>query len=280
MKILITGCDGQLGKELSNMLSNNEKYELTTTNKKELNICDFNTVNSFIIKNEFDIVINCSAYTKVDLCETNKEKAFLINSLGAKNLAIACEKIKAKIIYISTDYVFDGDGKVAYREYDKTNPKSIYGKSKALGESYTRIFSSKYFIIRTAWLYGCGNNFVKTMLKLSETKDSINVVNDQVGSPTSTKDLANCIVNLIHTENYGTYHGTCNGHCSWYDFACKIFELKNIDIKVNPISSEEFNSDAPRPKCSILDNFMLKVNDMDNFRYWEDSLKEYLENID
>lgn len=279
MKILITGCDGQLGKELTNMLSINEDYQLTTTNKKELNICDFNAVNSFIIENKFDVVINCSAYTKVDLCETNKEKAFAINSLGAKNIAMACDKIGAKVVYISTDYVFSGENEVPYCEYDQTNPQSIYGKSKAHGEAYTRIFASKYFIIRTAWLYGDGHNFVKTMLKLSETKDSLNVVDDQVGTPTSTKDLAKCIIDLINTENYGTYHGTCNGSCSWYEFACKIFELKNIDIKVNPTTSEELKSEAPRPKYSILDNFMLKLSEMDNFRNWKDALKDYLEKI-
>lgn len=279
MKILITGSEGQLGKELTSILSNNNKYEVIATNKKELNICDFNQTNDFIIKNKFDVVINCAAYTKVDLCETNKDKAFTINSLGPKNIAIACEKIGSKVVYISTDYVFDGNSKHPYCEHDKTNPNSIYGKSKALGESYTRIFSSKYFIIRTAWLYGDGHNFVKTMLNLSKTKDSINVVNDQIGSPTSTKDLANCIINLIETEKYGTYHGTCNGSCTWYEFACKIFELSNINIKVNPVTSEAFKSDAPRPKYSVLDNFMLRLNNVDTFRTWEDSLEEYLNQL-
>lgn len=279
MKILITGCDGQLGKELTKILSTNEKYILTTTNKKTLDICNFNAVNKFIKKNKFEVVINCAAYTKVDLCEDNEELAFSINALGAKNLAVACEKMGTKLFYISTDYVFDGENISPYREYDLTNPMSIYGKSKVLGELYTQMFSSKYFIIRTAWLYGDGDNFIKTMMNLSKTKSNIDVVNDQFGSPTSTKDLANCIINLMNTELYGIYNGTCKGVCSWYEFACKIFKLTNINININPIASEDFQTRAPRPKFSVLDNFMLRLNDLDNFRTWEEALEEYLETL-
>lgn len=278
MKILITGSEGQLGKELLRVLNKDNKYYIIPTNKKDLDISNFDLVNEFIKKNEFDIVINCAAYTKVDLCETNKELAFKVNALGPKNLAIACEKIGAKFVQISTDYVFDGYSKKPYCEYDNINPISIYGKSKALGEFYTRLFSKKYFIIRTAWLYGDGNNFVKTMLNISKTKNSIDVVNDQYGSPTSTKDLVKCIKNLIHTENYGTYHGTCNGVCTWYEFACKIFEIKNININVNPVTSMDFKTIAKRPTFSVLDNFMLRINNIDTFNYWEDSLVEYLNN--
>lgn len=278
MKILITGSEGQLGKELLRVLNKDNKYYIIPTNKKDLDISNFDLVNEFIKKNAVDIVINCAAYTKVDLCETNKELAFKVNALGPKNLAIACEKIGAKFVQISTDYVFDGYSKKPYCEYDNINPISIYGKSKALGEFYTRLFSKKYFIIRTAWLYGDGNNFVKTMLNLSKTKNSIDLVNDQYGSPTSTKDLVKCIKNLIHTENYGTYHGTCNGVCTWYEFACKIFEIKNININVNPVTSMDFKTIAKRPTFSVLDNFMLRINNIDTFNYWEDSLVEYLNN--
>lgn len=279
IKLLVIGCDGQLGKEITKILSQKNTYEFIGTNKKDLDICNFKEVDDFILKHKFDVVINCAAYTKVDLCESNKEKAFLVNSFAAKNIALSCEKIGAKLVYISTDYVFNGKKEGSYYESDKINPLSIYGKSKALGEIYTKMFSSKYFIIRTAWLYGDGNNFVKTMLNLSKTKDSISVVNDQFGSPTSTKDLANCILNLITTENYGIYHGTCNGYCSWYDFACKIFEFKNINIKVNPITSNEYKCDAIRPLNSVLYNQMLKFNNMDNFRDWQDALEEYLQSI-
>ena len=202
--------------------------------------------------------------------------AYKINALGSKNLAIASEKVKSKLVYISTDYVFKGDKKTPYREDDTTNPTNIYGKSKFLGEQYTKDFCSRYFIIRTAWLYGDGNNFVKTMLRLSESKKEINVVDDQVGSPTSTKELAVCVLNLINTEYYGTYHGTNNGFCSWYEFAKKIFEIKNIDVKVNPITSDKFPSKVNRPSYSVLDNFMLKLIDLDNFKHWEEALEEYL----
>ena len=146
-----------------------------------------------------------------------------------------------------------------------------------MGEEFTKQFCSKYFIVRTAWLYGEGNNFVRTMIKLAETNKELNVVDDQVGSPTSTVDLAKAIIDLIGTEYYGTYHGTCEGQCSWYDFAKKIFEIKNIDIKVNPVTSEEFKRPAPRPAYSVLDNFMLKLVNLNTFRNWEESLKEYLE---
>ena len=152
----------------------------------------------------------------------------------------------------------------------------MYGHSKLLGEQFTQAFCYKHFVIRTSWLYGDGNNFVKTMLKLSETHKEINVVNDQVGSPTNSKDLARCILNLINTEYYGVYHGSNNGQCSWYEFAKKIFEIKNIDIKVNPVTSKEFDSKVIRPEFSVLDNFMLRLNNIDNFRNWEDALIDYL----
>lgn len=280
MKILVTGCKGQLGREIVNQLEDkktkDEFIEILKCDKDTLDISNFNEVNAYILEHKPEIIINCAAFTNVDLCEEKEELAYKINALGAKNLAIASEKIKSKLVYISTDYVFKGDKKTPYKEDDTTNPASVYGKSKFLGEQYTRAFCSKYFIIRTAWLYGDGNNFVKTMLRLSESKKEINVVDDQVGSPTSAKDLAICVLNLINTEYYGTYHGTNNGVCSWYDFAKKIFEIKNIDIKVNPITSDEFQSKVNRPSYSVLNNFMLKLIDMDNFRDWEEALKEYL----
>ncbi len=202
----------------------------------------------------------------------------MLNAIGPRNLAIACEKIGSKFVQVSTDYVFDGSGKRPYREDDNTCPNSIYGSSKLMGENFTKEFCSKYFIVRTAWLYGEGNNFVRTMLKLAKNNNKLNVVNDQFGSPTSTVDLAKSIITLINTEYYGTYHGTCEGECSWYDFAKKIFELKNIDIKVNPVTSEEFKRAASRPAYSVLDNLMFKLVGLNSFRNWEESLREYLNN--
>lgn len=280
MKILVTGSNGQLGREIINQLESKktkgEPIELLKCDKESLDISNFEDVYTYILEKKPEVIINCAAFTNVDLSEEKVDLAYKINALGSKNLAIASEKVKSKLVYISTDYVFKGDKKTPYREDDTTNPTNIYGKSKFLGEQYTKDFCSRYFIIRTAWLYGDGNNFVKTMLRLSESKKEINVVDDQVGSPTSTKELAVCVLNLINTEYYGTYHGTNNGFCSWYEFAKKIFEIKNIDVKVNPITSDKFPSKVNRPSYSVLDNFMLKLIDLDNFKHWEEALEEYL----
>lgn len=277
MKILVTGAKGQLGLELINQLSKNNFYEIIPTDVENLNIVCIDNVTDIIESQKPDVVINCAAHTAVDLCETDIENAYKINAIGPRNLAIACEKVGAKFVQVSTDYVFNGNENQPYREDNETCPNSIYGKSKLMGEQFTKEFCSKYFIVRTAWLYGEGNNFVRTMLKLAQNNKELNVVNDQFGSPTSTVDLAKSIIDLINTENYGTYHGTCEGQCSWYDFAKKIFEISNIDIKVNPVSSEEFKRPAPRPKYSVLDNFMFKLVELNSFRKWEDSLIEYLE---
>ena len=276
MKILITGSKGQLGLELVKQLKIKGLYKIIDTDRDELDIVDIDNVNEFILSSKPDVVINCAAHTAVDLCETDIENAYKINAIGPRNLAIACEKVNAKFVQVSTDYVFDGNIDRPYREDDNTCPNSIYGSSKLMGEKFTKEFCSRHFIVRTAWLYGEGNNFVRTMLKLSETNKEINIVNDQFGSPTSTVDLAKAIIELIHTEHYGTYHGTCEGKCSWYDFAQKIFEIRNIDIKVNPVTSEEYKRTAPRPTYSVLDNFMLKLVGLNSFRNWEDALIEYL----
>ena len=276
MKIIITGAQGQLGQELVKQLDKKYEYDVIKTDRDTLDITNIENVNTFILDQNPDVVINCAAHTAVDLCETDIENAYKINAIGPRNLAIVCDKIGAKLVQVSTDYVFDGNGTRPYREDDITCPNSVYGTSKLMGENFVREFCSKYFIVRTAWLYGEGNNFVRTMLKLSETNSELNVVNDQIGSPTSTVDLAKAIIDLIHTEHYGIYHGTCEGQCSWYDFAKKIFEIKNIDIKVNPVTSDEFKRPAPRPKYSVLDNFMLKLVGLNSFRKWEDSLEEYL----
>jgi dTDP-4-dehydrorhamnose reductase len=276
MKVLLTGCRGQLGIELIRQMNNG--FEIVETDIHNLDITNPKQVFDIVNQTKPGIIINSAAYTNVDGCELEEANAFRVNAIGAQNLAAAALDIGAKIVQVSTDYVFDGTGCTPKREYDPVNPQSVYGKSKALGEKMVRDINPKHFIIRTAWLYGEGNNFVRTMLKLAKEKDELSVVNDQFGSPTSTVDLAKCIIELMNNESYGTYHGTCEGQCSWYDFARRIFELKNIQVKVNPITTEQLNRPAHRPKYSVLDNYMLKLVGMNTFRNWEESLVEYLGN--
>ncbi len=276
MKILITGAEGQLGKELQKQLSE-KKFTFTPVDLPEVDITDFVNLQKIVTAERPDIIINSAAYNDVDGCEEKEEQAYQVNALGPGYLAIIANKIDAKIIHISSDYVFAGDKDRPYREYDETQPRTIYGKSKLMGEKLVQNHHAKHFIIRTAWLYGEGDNFVRTMLKLAGKRDKLNVVDDQFGSPTSTVDLAKVIIELMQTEYYGIYHGTCEGECNWYDFACKIFALKEIDINVNRISSEEFKRPAPRPEYSVLDNFMLRLRNLNRFRNWEEALAEYLE---
>jgi len=276
---LITGCNGQLGLELSKQLEEcNPNYEVIKTDVHNLDITDQGQVFEIVANSKPNVIINCAAYTNVDGCEANEDAAFKVNAIGAQNLSVAAYSVGAKIVQVSTDYVFNGTGDKPKREYDMVNPQSVYGGSKELGERLVRETNPRHFIIRTAWLYGEGNNFVRTMLKLSKEKQEMNVVDDQFGSPTSTVDLAKAIVKLMNTESYGTYHGTCEGSCSWNEFAKKIFEIKGINIKVNPITTEELGRLANRPKYSVLDNFMLKLLDINVFRNWEDAIAEYLKN--
>ncbi len=278
MKILLTGANGQLGLELRKQMSLlGQAYEIIATDYDTLDITNYEQVKSILQVQRPDVIINCAGYTAVDLCEEQVEKAYIVNALGPKHLGQVCNEIGAKLIHISTDYVFSGESSRALREDDPTSPINIYGKSKLAGDEYVKTFCKKHFIIRTAWLYGEGNNFVKTMLTLAQVKKEINVVGDQIGTPTSTKDLSRVIIKLMHTEYYGTYHATCEGMCSWYDFAVKIFELANINIKVNKVTSEDYISSAKRPKYSVLDNFMLKLYGLNTVRTWEDALIDYLE---
>ena len=281
MKVLITGCQGQLGielcRQLNNLNSSNKRFELLKTDIDTLDITNSFQVHTMVTEEKPDVIINTAAYTNVDACETDELNAFQVNAIGAQNLSAAAFQIGAKMLQVSTDYVFDGTGNSPKREYDPINPQSVYGQSKALGEKLVLQTNPRHFIVRTAWLYGEGNNFVRTMLKLASEKKEINVVNDQIGSPTSTVDLASCIINLIKTDHYGVYHATCEGECSWYDFASRIFAMKSINIKVNPITTKELNRPAKRPAYSVLENFMLKLIGLNNFRQWEDALEECLE---
>lgn len=292
MKILISGANGQLGNELINILKNgkSELGNISSTyvgsNVIAADVDNFDITNQGIIE-EFlsshrpDMVINCAAMTNVDGCETNEETAMRVNALGPRNLAIACNKEGIKLVHISTDYVFDGAAKVPYREWDLCNPLSIYGKSKYMGEELVKQFCEKYFIIRTAWMYGyVGKNFVKTMLKLGREKSEIKVVNDQFGNPTNANDLAYHILKIAETENYGTYHCTGAGEVSWYTFAKKIMEYANLSCKVIPCTTEEFPTPAKRPAFSALDNLMLKSTVGDEMRPWDEALEMYIKNLE
>lgn len=277
MKILITGCRGQLGLELIRQFNEFDGlYSLIETDVHNLDITNQAMVFDLVKSQKPDVIINCAAYTNVDGCESDELNAYRVNAIGPQNLSAAAFSVGAKIVQVSTDYVFDGTVSSPKIETDPINPRSVYGKSKALGEILVKEINPRHFIVRTAWLYGEGNNFVRTMLKLSKEKDEVKVVNDQFGSPTSTKDLARCIIKLINTESYGTYHGTCEGSCSWNQFAKKIFEIKGINIKVSDITTEELNRPAERPKYSVLDNFMLRLIGINEFRSWEEALIDYL----
>lgn len=288
MKIIITGSHGQLGNELSTILKNGYS-EIGTIDKQykncdvvavdvdELDITKSTDVFNFINKEQPDIVINCAAMTNVDGCETNLDVAMKVNAMGPANLAMACKKVNAKLVHISTDYVFPGNGNSPYCEWDICSPNSIYGKSKLLGEQYVKEQINKYFIVRTAWLYGyVGKNFVKTMLELGKTKKQLKVVNDQIGNPTNANDLAYHILKIALTDNYGIYHCTGIGDASWFEFASLIMKYAKLDCEVLPCSTDEFPSPTKRPAFSSLDNLMLRCTVGDEMRPWKEALNTYL----
>lgn len=281
MKILISGARGMLGTDICNLLG--QKHDVTCVNSTILNITHFNEVIKFAKNLKPEIIINCTAMSNVDGCETEIDKAFLINAIGPKNLAIASNEVGAQLIHYSTDYVFDGAASVPYTEFDTENPQSIYGKSKLAGENYVKNLTSKYYIIRLQWLFGKnGPNFVKTILKHAAETGKLKVVNDQIGSPTYTKDLACATLNLLNTCDYGTYHITNSGIVSWYEFTVKILELMSKkesrfkDVELSPCTTEEFPRPAKRPKYSPLDNYCLKLNGYPLLRPYEDALTDYL----
>lgn len=278
-KLLITGGNGQLGRAINNLYKDREDIECINTDVGELDITNLNAVLKFVEECKPYAILNCAAHTAVDLCEDQVDLAYKINALGPRNLSIAADKFDCKMMQISTDYVFAGDATKPYLEFDTPNPQGIYGKSKLAGEEFVRQFARKHFIIRTAWLYGDGKNFVKTMLRLAEDHDEVGVVCDQVGSPTSAVELAKAMDALLFTENYGTFHGTCEGVCSWADFAEEIFRLAKKDVKVNRLTSDQYPAKAKRPAYSVLENYMLKNTTDFMFADWHDALKVYIDNL-
>ena len=273
-KILVTGCNGQLGRAINKEYAN-EDVELINTDVAELDITDIDAVCEFVMDKKPDVIINCAAHTNVNACESQWDLAYKINAIGPRNLSIAATKVGAKMVHVSTDYVFDGTATEPINEFEEVAPLGAYGKTKLEGEKFVKQFADKFFIIRTAWLYGDGKNFVRTMISLGKEKEEVGVVADQFGSPTSTKELAKAIHTLEPTENYGVFHGTCEGSCSWADFAERIFELAKLDVKVKRLSTEEYPTPAKRPAYSVLDNYMLKLTTDFVFANWEDALVEY-----
>ena len=278
MKILITGSNGMLGHDLAKVLK--DKHELILTTSKTLDITDRQKTIDFISENKPDIVINSAAYTDVDGCEMNSDLAYSVNGEGVRNLALACSKIDCPLVHISTDYVFNGKNTRPWVEDDEIGPISVYGKSKRMGEEAILEILDKYFIVRTAWLYGInGRNFPKTMLELAENHSEITVVYDEVGTPTYTLDLAEKISELIETEYYGIYHITNSGQCSWCEFSRYIFEIAGRDVKVIPVTASEFARPAPRPSYSVLENKKLSDNGFEKLRDYKEAVKDYIELI-
>ena len=305
MRILVTGARGQLGKAvIRELLGENQDFDfklmLTVSNdaswnslynwmKDEglsdaraeitaLDIRDYYLVKAALSSFMPDVVINCVAYTAVDDCEDHEEEARLVNETGVKNLALAAKEIGTVLVHISTDYVFDGNGTSPYTEDEEVNPVNAYGRTKALGERAVFENMEKYFIIRTAWLYGEGKNFVKTMISLSEKNKTLRVVSDQIGSPTSANELARFIVYLIQTDKYGIWHGVCDGSTSWYEFTKEIMKLTGKEeVEVLPIKSEEYRTKAKRPYFSVLSNKKMHNETDFKIKSWEEALKEYLQ---
>ena len=278
MKILITGSNGMLGHDLIEALKDN--HELVLTTSRTLDITDKEQVFDFISQNKPDIVINSAAYTDVDGCEQNQDLAYSVNGEGVKNLAFACREADSALLHISTDYIFNGENTRPWVEDDEIGPISVYGKSKLKGEQAILEILDKFFIVRTAWLYGeNGRNFPKTMLELAENHSQITVVYDEVGTPTYTPDLAKAISQLIETEHYGIYHITNSGSCSWCEFARYIFEAAGKDVEVIPVTAAQFARPAPRPHYSVLENRNWIEKGFEPLRSYKEAIKEYIELI-
>ena len=274
MRIFLTGANGQLGRELRRRLAGTE---VLATDLPELDITDAAAVAAMIGEFKPDAVIHGAAYTQVDAAEEKVDLAWRINAIGTQNIALACRQVQADMVYVSTDYVFDGQLGRAYTEVDAVNPLSVYGKSKLAGEILARQATDRLYVLRTAWLYGDGPNFVRTMLKLGQERDELQVVDDQHGCPTSTADLAEAALRLLPTGRYGTYHTVNSGVTTWYGFAKKIFELAgNTRVKVSPVTTAEFVRPAPRPAYSPMDTRLLRLALGWSPRPWEEALAEYL----
>lgn len=282
LKILILGANGQLGTCFQDIAKKYLYYDFNFKTSQQLDLTEKEQISSLFSNEKFDYCINCAAYTSVDKAETDQENAFLVNAEAVRYLAEACKITHTILIHISTDFVFDGTKRTPYNEEDLPNPINVYGASKLKGEQYVQNILKQYFIIRTSWVYSeYGHNFVKTMLRLAKEKDEINVVSDQIGSPTYAGDLAEFLVFLIQnrTKQFGIYHYSNEGAVSWYEFAREIFAANKVKIKVNPITTMEYLTPAKRPMYSVLDKTKIKqVFNMIIIPNIENSLKKVIYN--
>lgn len=276
MRALVTGVKGQLGYDVVNELTK-RGHEAVGVDIEEMDITDKESVDKVITEANVDTVIHCAAYTAVDAAEDNIELCRKVNAEGTENVAKVCKKLDLKMIYISTDYVFNGQGTRPWEPDDEREPLNVYGQTKYEGELAVEQNLTKYFIVRIAWVFGVnGKNFIKTMLNLGKTRDKLTVVNDQIGSPTYTYDLARLLVDMAESDQYGRYHATNEGLCSWYEFACEIFKQAGISVEVAPVSSEEYPAKAKRPSNSRMSKEKLTKNGFEKLPSWQDALNRYL----
>ena len=284
MRVLVTGAKGQLGSDLLCELSN-RNIDAIGIDIDDLDITDAKATKEVIEKinadKKLDAIIHCAAYTAVDAAQDNEALVTKINADGTKNIAEMAKALDLSMMYISTDYVFDGEGERPWEPDDKRAPLNIYGMTKYKGELYVEELLEKYFIVRISWVFGLhGNNFIKTMLRLGKERGAVSVVNDQIGSPTYTPDLSRLLADMILTDKYGRYHATNEGLCSWYEFACEIFKQAKLDVKVTPVSSDAFPVKAKRPHNSRMDKSKLTENGFELLPGWQDALSRYLSELE
>lgn len=280
MKILVTGVKGQLGQQLL-LAAKASRKMVFGFDKETLDITNERRVFEVVRNIRPDVILHTAAYTAVDRAESDSDAAYAVNGYGTRNLTVAARAVGAKLVYVSTDYVFDGELGVPYDEFTPARPINVYGRSKLAGEQFVKELHDRYFIVRTAWLYGeYGNNFVKTMLRQSDSQSSVQVVGDQIGCPTYTADLAVTIMKMMETERYGTYHVTNSGRCTWAEFAREIFRQKGLSTEVHEISSDEYQAAAKRPYQTVLEPLALRLNQFELLPDWQDALHRCLSRME
>ena len=279
LSVWIAGAKGQLGSAIYEILHRDVEIEVLTSDL-DVNVTSLEAVRSFVNINHPDVVINCAGMTDLAMCERNVEEAYRVNALGARNLAIAARKVNAKLIHISTDDVFDGTAQHPLTEFDRVNPRTVYGKSKLAGEQFVRELAPKHMVVRSSWIYGnTKNNFVSYILDGLLKEDTIFVPVDQISTPTSADDLAAFIVKLLHSAEYGIYHASCEGMCSRYEFAKEIVRLSGKEVHIEPLTAGENPSMVNRPRYTLLDNFMMRVSGIYEMPGWKESLARFMEGV-